>query len=187
MPAKSSKVGNGPDQPWDLKNIEKLIDLLTERQIEEFEMEQDGLRVRIRRGGVPARARASAPSHAPAPPPAAASPPGISAPVSSGQTEPPPAAVAAETAPTEPTETLHIIKSPIVGTFYSAPNPNSPPFVNVGDVVEVGRVLCIIEAMKLMNEIESEVAGEIVRVFVENGQPVEYGQPLFAIKPSQQK
>ena len=94
---------------------------------------------------------------------------------------------AAEAAPSEPTEALHIIKSPIVGTFYSGPNPTAAPFVKAGDVVEAGRVLCIIEAMKLMNEIESEVAGEIVRVFVENGQPVEYGQPLFAVKPSQQK
>ena len=188
MPAKSPKGGNGPDQPWDLKNIEKLIDLLTERQIEEFEMEQDGLRVRIRRGGTPVRARVSAPARSPLAAPApAAPPPATSAPAPGGQAEPARTTTAAEAAPTEPTEALHIIKSPIVGTFYSAPNPNSPPFVEVGDLVEVGRVLCIIEAMKLMNEIESEVAGEVVRVFVENGQPVEYGQPLFAIKPSQQK
>ena len=88
---------------------------------------------------------------------------------------------------TESPEGLHLIKSPIVGTFYSAPAPNAPPFVKLGDVVQVGQVLCIIEAMKLMNEIESEVAGELVRVYVENGQPVEYGQSLFAIKPSHKK
>ena len=75
------------------------------------------------------------------------------------------------------------MRSPIVGTFYRAPGPNADVFVKVGDRVEVGRVLCIVEAMKLMNEIESEFAGEIVKVFVENAQPVEYGQPLFAIRP----
>jgi acetyl-CoA carboxylase biotin carboxyl carrier protein len=92
---------------------------------------------------------------------------------------PPPAAepVAAE-------ETGHtLVKSPIVGTFYRAPDPNSPPFVNVGDNVRVGQVLCIIEAMKLMNEIEAETAGEVVKVHHENGQPVQYGDPLFTIKP----
>jgi acetyl-CoA carboxylase biotin carboxyl carrier protein len=76
------------------------------------------------------------------------------------------------------------MKSPIVGTFYGAPAPNAPAFVQVGDVVQLGQVLCIIEAMKLMNELESEAAGEVVRVYVESGQPVEYGQSLFAIKPS---
>jgi acetyl-CoA carboxylase biotin carboxyl carrier protein len=79
---------------------------------------------------------------------------------------------------------VHILKSPMVGTFFAAPTPDAPPFVNAGDVVEVGQVLCIVEAMKLMNEIESEFAGEIVRIHVENGQPVEYGQPLFTIKSS---
>ncbi len=76
------------------------------------------------------------------------------------------------------------VPSPIVGTFYRAPDPNSPPFVNVGDRVRVGQVLCIIEAMKLMNEIEAEVAGEIVKIHPENGQPVQYGDPLFTIRPS---
>jgi acetyl-CoA carboxylase biotin carboxyl carrier protein len=77
-----------------------------------------------------------------------------------------------------------LVKSPIVGTFFRAADPNSPPFVNVGDTVKVGQVLCIIEAMKLMNEIEAEVAGEISRVHPENGQPVQYGEPLFSIRPS---
>jgi acetyl-CoA carboxylase biotin carboxyl carrier protein len=75
------------------------------------------------------------------------------------------------------------VKSPIVGTFYRAADPNSPPFVNVGDRVRVGQVLCIIEAMKLMNEIEADVAGEVVRIHHDNGQPVQYGEPLFAIRP----
>jgi acetyl-CoA carboxylase biotin carboxyl carrier protein len=79
------------------------------------------------------------------------------------------------------------MKSPIVGTFYSAPAPNAPPFANVGDTVQVGQVVCIIEAMKLMNELEAEVAGRIVRTYCENGQPVEYGQSLFAIEPARKK
>jgi acetyl-CoA carboxylase biotin carboxyl carrier protein len=97
-----------------------------------------------------------------------------------------PAPPAAEVA-TESTEGLFIMKSPIVGTFYSAPSPSAPPFAAVGDPVRVGQVICIIEAMKLMNELESEVAGKIVRAYVENGQPVEYGQTLFAIEPARKK
>jgi acetyl-CoA carboxylase biotin carboxyl carrier protein len=81
-----------------------------------------------------------------------------------------------------PVEDLHIVKSPIVGTFYEAPSPGAPPFVKVGDTVEVGQVLCIVEAMKLLNEIESDVAGEIVKKMGSNGQPIEYGQELFAIR-----
>ena len=82
-----------------------------------------------------------------------------------------------------PEEELHIVKSPIVGTFYEAPSPGAPPFVKVGDMVEVGQVLCIVEAMKLLNEIESDVAGEIVKKLATNGQPIEYGQELFSIRP----
>ena len=82
-----------------------------------------------------------------------------------------------------PEENLHIVKSPIVGTFYEAPSPGAPPFVKVGDTVELGQVLCIVEAMKLLNEIESDVAGEIVKKMGSNGQPIEYGQELFAIRP----
>ena len=80
-------------------------------------------------------------------------------------------------------EGLHVVKSPIVGTFYESPSPGSPPFVKPGDKVDAGQVLCIIEAMKLMNEIEADVGGEIVKRLVNNGQPVEYGQPLFSIRP----
>jgi len=89
-----------------------------------------------------------------------------------------------EPQPEPASEKVHVLKSPIVGTFFGTPSPDAPPFVNVGDRVHVGQVLCIVEAMKLMNEIESEFAGEIARIHVENGQPVEYGQPLFTIKPS---
>ncbi len=93
------------------------------------------------------------------------------------------AAPAAATAPAEPEEKLHEVKSPIVGTFYDTPSPGSPPFVKIGDQVEVGQILCIVEAMKLMNEIECDVAGEVVKRIATTGQPVEYGQPLFAIRP----
>jgi acetyl-CoA carboxylase biotin carboxyl carrier protein len=82
-----------------------------------------------------------------------------------------------------PEEGLHMVKSPIVGTFYEAPSPGAPPFVKVGDTVELGQVLCIVEAMKLLNEIESDVAGEIVKKLAANGQPIEYGQELFVVRP----
>ena len=96
-----------------------------------------------------------------------------------------PAQTAASTPPATESEdaSLHIVKSPIVGTFYESPSPGTAAFVKVGDQVEQGQVLCIIEAMKLMNEIESKAAGRIVKVLVENGQPVEYGQPLFLLEP----
>src|SRR5262249_50245889 len=92
-------------------------------------------------------------------------------------------AQAAPAAPAAREEELHTVKSPIVGTFYDAPSPGSPPFVKIGDAVEAGQVLCIVEAMKLMNEIECDAAGEVVKKFATNGQPVEYGQALFAIRP----
>ena len=93
------------------------------------------------------------------------------------------AAHAASASPAAAEEKLHEVKSPIVGTFYESPAPGAPAFVQVGDQVEVGQVLCIVEAMKLMNEIESDVAGEVVKRIATSGQPVEYGQPLFAIRP----
>ena len=89
--------------------------------------------------------------------------------------------LAANAAAPEPEEDLHIVRSPIVGTFYESPSPGSPPFVKVGDTLEVGQVLCIVEAMKLMNEIECDVAGELVKKLIANGQPIEYGQELFAV------
>jgi acetyl-CoA carboxylase biotin carboxyl carrier protein len=94
------------------------------------------------------------------------------------------AAVAAEA---RSSEDLHLIKSPIVGTYYESPSPGAEAFVKVGAYVETGQTLCIVEAMKLMNEIESDESGEVIRIFVENGQPVEYGQPLFGIRPSRKK
>jgi acetyl-CoA carboxylase biotin carboxyl carrier protein len=89
--------------------------------------------------------------------------------------------------PPSAADDLHVIKSPIVGTFYAAPNPEAGPFVKVGDTVEAGQTVCIIEAMKLMNEIEADISGEVVRILVENGQPVEYGESLFALRPAGKK
>ncbi len=164
------------------KELKELIDFLIEKDISEFELERGDVKVRIKRGG---DAAAPVITHtvpiAPVPiasVPIAASPAPVvhstASPAVSSTAAAPPAAVE---------EDLHQVKSPIVGTFYEAPSPGSLPFVKPGDQVAAGQVLCIIEAMKLMNEIESDASGEVVKVLVKNGQPVEYGQPLFAIRP----
>ena len=156
------------------KEIRELIEFLIEKDIAEFELERGDVKVRIKRAAevqyLPAPAPAAAPVAGPSTPPAVSA-----APATSG-------AITARPA-VEQEDGLHVIHSPIVGTFYDAPSPGAPPSVKPGDTVENGQVLCIIEAMKLMNEIESDVAGEVVKKYVNNGQPVEYGQPLFAIRP----
>lgn len=157
------------------KELKELIDFLIEKDISEFELERGDVKVRIKRGGdssapVIAHTVPMAALPAPVQPAHAASP--ASVPSASHTPAPTPAVE----------EELHSVKSPIVGTFYEAPAPGSLPFVKPGDQVAAGQVLCIIEAMKLMNEIESDASGEIVKVLVNNGQPVEYGQPLFAIR-----
>ena len=182
MPNKSTGRGRNPTTgAWNLREICELIDVLVERQINEFEMEKGGIRIRIKRGSAGAE-MASSPvygnNHAPSWP----ATPTLDPPHSS----PAPGKHDAPEIP-ESAEDLHLVKSPIVGTYYNAPSPSAPPFVTVGDVVQVGQPLCIIEAMKLMNEIESDVDGEVTRCYVENGQPVEYGQALFAIRPSHKK
>jgi len=162
------------------KELKELIEFLIEKDIAEFELERGDVKVKIKRGGehlvVHPHAEPRFYAVPPAPIPAAefgAVPvPGTSAPAAPA---PPPAPA--------PEENLHAVKSPIVGTFYEAPSPGAPPFVKVGDQVEVGQVLCIVEAMKLLNEIESDFAGEIVKKLAANGQPIEYGQELFAIRP----
>jgi acetyl-CoA carboxylase biotin carboxyl carrier protein len=162
------------------KELKELIEFLKEQDIAEFELERGDVKVRIKR----AMSNTSAPHDArfvtvPAAPPPAPLPAQV--PVT-----PPahPNPAPAKEAPTESLEEgLHMVRSPIVGTFYEAPSPGAPPFVKVGDSVEVGQVLCIVEAMKLMNEIESDVAGEITKKQVTNGQPIEYGQELFVIRP----
>jgi len=166
--------------------IKELVTLLAEKDIAEFEMERDDVKLRIKRsheapattvvtGAYPqmgAPMGMAAPIAAAAPAPAAAQPAAASAAAGGGAAS---ASVAEEG--------LATIKSPIVGTYYEASSPGSPPFVREGDNVTVGQVLCIVEAMKLMNEIESDTAGTIVKILVSNGQPVEYGQPLFKIRP----
>ena len=156
-----------------IEELRELVEFLKANDIAEFDMEQDDLKVRIKFAGEPApasgidmaqlsRLMASAPAAAAVP---------VAAPV---------AFAPVTAAPVE--EALHEVKSPIVGTFYESPSPGAPSFVKVGDQVEVGQVLCIVEAMKLMNEIEADVAGEVVKRIAASGQPVEYGQPLFAIR-----
>ena len=158
------------------KELKELIEFLIEKDIAEFELERGDVKVRIKRG-------ADAPSaplitHVTAAP--TALPPLAYASHVTPPAAPPPAAAAPPAA--EPQEELHIVKSPIVGTFYESPAPGAPPFIKTGDVVKAGQVLCIIEAMKLMNEIESDASGEIVKMLAVNGKPVEYGQPLFSIR-----
>ena len=156
-----------------LNELRELVEFLKANEIAEFDMEQDDLKVRIKFAGEPAPASGIDMAQLSR---LMASAPAAHAPVAA------PAAVPAEAAaPVE--EALHEVKSPIVGTFYESPSPGAPSFVKVGDQVEVGQVLCIVEAMKLMNEIEADVAGEVVKRIAASGQPVEYGQPLFAIRP----
>jgi acetyl-CoA carboxylase biotin carboxyl carrier protein len=158
-----------------LKEIKELVQFLKEEDISEFELERGDVKIRIKRGADSAQPPADRiiTVH-PAPVPAMHAP---------GAVPPPPAPPAVPTEPAKPEEGLHMVKSPIVGTYYESPSPGSPPFVKPGDLVEAGQVLCIVEAMKLMNEIEADVAGEIVKCLVKNGQPIEYGQDLFAIRP----
>jgi acetyl-CoA carboxylase biotin carboxyl carrier protein len=164
------------------KELKELIEFLIEKDIAEFELERGDVKVRVKRAGADSQA-ASEPRYIGVPPaqpaPAVATPAVLAAhPAPASPTAAPPAA----TAESAEEAGLHVIRSPIVGTFYEAASPGAPPFVKVGDTVTLGQVLCIIEAMKLMNEIESDYAGELVKTFVTNAQPVEYGQPLFAVR-----
>ena len=156
-----------------MQELRELVEFLKANEIAEFDMEQADLKVRIKFAGAPA---AAAPSLDLAQLSRLVSGSAAAAPVSA-------AGVPAAVAPPAAEENLHEVKSPIVGTFYESPAPGAPSFVQVGDQVEVGQVLCIVEAMKLMNEIESDVAGEVVKRIATSGQPVEYGQALFAIRP----
>ncbi|OFW39721.1 MAG: acetyl-CoA carboxylase, biotin carboxyl carrier protein [Acidobacteria bacterium RIFCSPLOWO2_12_FULL_60_22] len=158
-----------------LKEIKELIDLITEKGISEFELERSGVRLKISRNAAPRTEGGILPADTR---PAVAS---IST----------PAPQLVSGTPSSPSaeaplllEGLHVVRSPMVGTFYLAPTQGAPPFIQVGDRIQVGQVLCIIEAMKLMNEIEAEIAGEVIKCYVENGQPVEYGEPLFDLRPA---
>lgn len=165
----------------DLTLIKKLVKLLSESDVDEIEIEEEGKKIRVakhpeRGGTIQMAAPAQWMAEAPRPAPAQYAP--AAAPVAAA---PAPAAPVAAAAPAAASN-IHQIKSPIVGTFYRSPAPDASPFVQIGSTVEPGAVLCIIEAMKLMNEIEADVTGKIVKILVENGQPVEYDQVLFEVE-----
>jgi acetyl-CoA carboxylase biotin carboxyl carrier protein len=164
-----------PAASVNMEELRELIALLRDNGLAELELENEGFRVRLRReSGVTGSSYvADAPQAVPAPVPAPAPAPALSGPTHPG--------TQASTAASQDQD-LHIIPSPIVGTFYRSPSPSADPFVKIGSSVEPETVVCIIEAMKLMNEIQAEATGEVVKIYVENGQPVEYGQPLFGIK-----
>ncbi len=167
-----STAGSSLASP-EIQHIEQLLRFMSEHNLEEFEYSNGDLKIRLKKpaSGMAPRsviapeiiiASGAAPQSAPGAPPAPAP-------------------------ETRSTDDLHLVKSPIVGTYYEAPSPGAEAFLKVGAYVETGQTLCIVEAMKLMNEIESDISGEVLRIFVENGQPVEYGQPLFGIRPSRKK
>jgi len=176
-PKKPAKpTANSQFAGTELEHIEHLLKFMTEHNLEEFEYSRGDLKIRlkkpsasvtagVRQMGAPEIIIAGAAQTQPATAPA---PPALPSEARSG-------------------EELHLVKSPIVGTYYGSPSPGAEAFVKVGGYVETGQTLCIVEAMKLMNEIESDISGEVLRIFVENGQPVEYGQPLFGIHPSRKK
>ena len=167
----------------DLNQIKQILDLVREHELSEFEIEHDGLRLKIRKEANGAHVVTLPAPVVPAVvlPGAAGSPtvmpPGTPAPIVTAPTAAPDSEAASDTE-----IELAVVKSPIVGTFYRSSEPGAAPFVEVGTAVKKGQVLCIIEAMKLMNEIDSEYDGEIVNVYVESGQPVQYGERLFAIR-----
>ena len=168
-----------PLNPDDIEDLKKLIDFLKENQVAEFELERGETRIRLKFAqpeGTGTGASDLAQLLA-----------GAREATVQAATRAPAAAKAAPETAEDADAGLHVVKSPIVGTYYGAPSPGAEPFVKVGGFVETGQTLCIVEAMKLMNEIESDTSGEVLRVFVENGQPVEYGQPLFGIRPSRKK
>jgi len=163
----------------DLDEIRQILELMREHELSEFELEREGIKLRLRKTTT-GQWTATMPAMPPvtfSPGPAAVAPPPAAAPAGGGSV------ASVLTAANEDLD-LAVMKSPIVGTFYRAPEPGAKSFVEVGDTVSKGQVLCIIEAMKLMNEINAECDGEIVKVYVENGQAVQYGERLFAIKPA---
>jgi len=165
----------------DFAEIEKILALVKEHELAEFELEREGLKLRVRKAG-------AVPTFHASPMPAVMAPmahPGMMPAMAAGPSS---VAAAGAAAPAESAEDasmeLAVVKSPIVGTFYRSPEPGAAAFVEIGQRVKKDQVLCIIEAMKLMNEIEADATGEIAKLFVSNGAPVEYGMPLFAIRKS---
>ena len=156
-------------KPQDIKDLQELIEFLKKYQVAEFDLDRGDIKIRLKFAQTSAPAAsvvdlARLAAAVPAPLPAA------------------PQAAPAPAPPADPDAGLHVVKSPIVGTFYGSPSPGAPPFVSPGDRVEKGQVICIVEAMKLMNEIEADASGEVVKCFITNGQPIEFGQPLFSIR-----
>ncbi|MGB8494345.1 MAG: acetyl-CoA carboxylase biotin carboxyl carrier protein [Candidatus Acidiferrum sp.] len=158
----------------EIGQIEQLLRFMNEHNLEEFEYSRGDLKIRLRKPTANL-------AHAPRRPAAEIIVPSALAPAQEA------APAGGSDAEVQGGEELHLVKSPIVGTFYGSPSPGAEPFVKIGNHVDSGQTLCIVEAMKLMNEIESEVSGEVLRIFAENGQPVEYGQPLFGIRPSRKR
>ncbi len=161
-------------KPQDLKDLRELIEFLKQYQVAEFDLDRGDIKIRLKFAQVAAPATGIADLARLAAAPA----------TTSASAALPAAAFASSFAApaVDPDAGLHIVKSPIVGTYYGSPSPGAPPFVSPGERVEKGQVICIVEAMKLMNEIESDASGEVVKCFISNGQPIEFGQPLFSIR-----
>ncbi|HEV2970609.1 MAG TPA: acetyl-CoA carboxylase biotin carboxyl carrier protein [Pirellulales bacterium] len=156
-----SSSGAGGGDIFDVKKVRRLVELMKEHDLAEIDLRQGDQRIRLRRGGEPQLVGGT-----------------VYVPTATGSSPP---RAATSSAPAATDSALEVIKSPMVGTFYAAGNPESPPFVKVGDHVGPESVVCVIEAMKVFNEIQAEIAGQVAAVLVENGQPVEFGQPLFKI------
>lgn len=185
MPKKQNPGQGGGVRGVDFAEVERLLAFMQKHGLEEFEYEAAGVHIRLKKASARSAVHQSAPMVASGTAEAASTPPAQAPPAVSAHPVAPSAKLTSEAGAVG--ADVHIVKSPIVGTFYSAPGPEASPFVTLGAKVDVGSVLCIIEAMKLMNEIESDAAGEIVNVFVENGKPVEYGERLFGIRPQAKK
>jgi acetyl-CoA carboxylase biotin carboxyl carrier protein len=175
-PTASPAIGNP-----ELQIIAQLLRYMSEHNLEEFEYSNGDLKIRLKKPSV--GSAIGVPRQLAVPEIIIASGVGTQA---AAATPAAPSSTAPE-ARASASDDMHLVKSPIVGTYYGSPSPGAEPFAKVGGYVETGQTLCIVEAMKLMNEIESDISGEVLRVFVENGQPVEYGQPLFGIRPSRKK
>ena len=159
------------------KEIKELIEFLIEKDIAEFELERGDVKVRIKRATPEPQQPVERIISVPTPVPA------VHMQVPAAPVAAPPVHAATAAPVPEKKEDLQMVKSPMVGTYYESPSPGSPPFVKPGDTVELGQVLCIVEAMKLMNEIEADISGEVVKKLASNGQPIEYGQELFLVRP----
>jgi acetyl-CoA carboxylase biotin carboxyl carrier protein len=181
MKKKKEAAGQEPDDErlsMNLQELKELIELVSEKGFAEFEVERKGFRLRMSRFKEP-----TAPSSQTAAQPAPSAPQSVQGEASSpSASDPAQAAQPAESEAATSEPQLFVLSSPIVGTFYRSPSPDAPPFVEVGSSVKKGQVLCIIEAMKLMNEIESDVDGVVMQIYPQNSQAVEYGEPLFGIK-----